>query len=190
MTRQNMKGIRVFFLIIVLLLALLSVFWMLYKRDKTFTAKPGEVVELTFELDKKFEFGEYYFDLDNGKSATYPLCYCLIEKNMYPPDCAGDVKYIYSSMPGKMGVPLRIGTGSCTARPISSLSYATPFLIPLEYKWTKPFEKIVMGVRVPAQAPEKARLVVEVAFFKRNDLGKLEVYRKYEQAIIVKHTKK
>lgn len=181
-----MKGSRILFFVIVVLLALLPVFLWLIKRNKIYTARPGQVVELSFRLDKKFEFGEYYFDLDNGKTSTYPLCFCLAEKNMYPPDCAGDVEYIYNNTPGKMCVPLHIGAGRCTATRIGSLAYATVLYIPLEYGWTKPCEKIVMGIKVPSEAPEKARLAVEVTVFKQNELGKLVVYRKYEQAIIVK----
>ncbi|MEJ7684561.1 MAG: hypothetical protein WKG06_43275 [Segetibacter sp.] len=146
-------------------------------------------MQLTFVLDKKFEFGEYYFDLGNGKGSTYPLCFCLTEKNMFPPDCFGDVKYIYNNTPGSMCVPLNIGTGRCSAKIMSSSSFATMFLIPLEYQWTKPFEKIVMGIQVPQQAPEGAKLVVEVTIFKRNDRGQLVVYRKYEQAIVVSVSK-
>lgn len=178
-------------LITVVLLALLVAFLSSEKKIKTFTGSPNEVVQLTFELDKKFEFGEYYFDLENGKSATYPLCFCLTEKNMFPPDCFGDVKYIYNNTPGTMCVPLNIGKGRCAIKKImSSSSFATMFLIPLEYQWTKPFEKIVMGIQVPQQAPEGARLVVEVTIFKRNDRGQLVVYRKYEHAIVVKSAKK
>jgi hypothetical protein len=178
-------------LIIVLLLASIEVFFPFRKKIKTFTGAPNEVVQLTFELDKKFEFGEYYFDLNNGKSATYPLCFCLTEKNMFPPDCFGDVKYIYNNTPGTMCVPLDIGTGRCAIKKImSSSSFATMFLIPLEYQWTKPFEKIVMGIKVPEQAPIGAELVVEVTIFKRDDRGQLVVYRKYEQAIVVKGANK
>ncbi len=173
-------------LIIAVLLASVVAFFRLQKKIKTFTATQNEVVQLTFELDKKFEFGEYYFDLNNGKSATYPLCFCLTEKNMFPPDCFGDVKYIYNNTPGTMCVPLSIGTGRCSTKIMSSSSFATPFLIPLEYQWTKPIEKIIMGIKVPAQAPEGAKLVVEVTIFKRDDRGKSVLYRKYEQSIIVK----
>jgi len=185
-----MRGIfwKVIFFI-VLLLASIEVFFPFRKKIKTFTGAPNEVVQLTFELDKKFEFGEYYFDLNNGKSSTYPLCFCLTEKNMFPPDCFGDVKYIYNNTPGTMCVPLEIGTGRCSAKIMSSSSYATMFLIPLEYRWTKPFEKIVMGIEVPEQAPMGAKLVVEVTIFKRDDRGQLVEYRKYEQAIIVKNKK-
>lgn len=177
-------------LIIVVLLALLVTFLYSEKKITTFTGAPGEVVQLTFQLDKKFEFGEYYFDLENGKRSTYPLCFCLTEKNMFPPDCYGDVKYIYNNTPGTMCVPLNIGTGRCSAKIMSSSSFATMFLIPLEYQWTKPFEKIVMGIEVPEKAPEGAKLVVEVTIFKRNDRGELVVYRKYDQAIEVKSAEK
>lgn len=174
-------------LIIVVLLTLIVAFLQSEKKIKPFKGAPGEVVQLIFELDKKFEFGEYYFDLENGKSGTYPLCFCLTEKNMFPPDCFGDVKYIYNNIPGTMCVPLNIGKGRCAIKKImSSSSFATMFLIPLEYQWTKPFEKIVMGIEVPERAPEGAKLVVEVTIFKRDDSGQLVVYRKYEQAIIVK----
>lgn len=177
-------------LIIVVLLTSITAFFAVQTKIKTFTGSPGEVVQLTFELDKKFEFGEYYFDLENGKSSTYPLCFCLTEKNMFPPDCFGDVKYIYNNTPGTMCVPLNIGTGRCSVNIMSSSSFATMFLIPLEYQWTKPVEKIVIGIKVPEQAPERAKLGVEVTIFKRNDRGQLVVYRKYEQAIAVKREKK
>src|SRR3982751_2524583 len=144
-----MKGTQKFIVTIVLLLVLVVAFFMLQKKEVTYTAAPGEVVELSFELDKKFEFGEYYFDLNNGQRATYPLCYCLTERNTYPPDCSGDVKYIYHNIPGSMCIPLKIGTGRCSVTPISSSGYATMFTIPLEYQWTKPVEKIVIGIRVP-----------------------------------------
>lgn len=178
-------------LIIVGFLALLVAFLNSTKKVKTFAGAPGEIVQLTFELDKKFEFGEYYFDLENGKNATYPLCFCLTEKNMFPPDCYGDVKYIYNNTPGAMCVPLNIGKGRCGIRKImSSSSFATTFIIPLEYQWTKPFERIVMGIEVPEHAPKGAELAVEVTIFKRNDRGQLVVYRKYEQAIEVKSEEK
>jgi hypothetical protein len=172
-------------LVIGLLLALSLFFLFSCENTKTFTAMPGEVVELSFELDKRFEFGEYYFDLDNGKGATYPLCYCLKEKNMYPPDCLGDIKYIYNNTPGTMCIPLYIGKGSCSSKVMNTSGYSTVFLIPLEYQWTKPVEKIVIGISVPEQAPEAARMVIAVTVFKKNDLGKLMVYRKYEQVIVV-----
>ena len=184
-----MKGTRKFIIVVIaLLLVFAAAFFILREKEEIYTAAPGKVVELSFELDKKFEFGEYYFDLNNGKNATYPLCYCLTEKNMYPPDCAGDVRYIYHNTPGTGCVPLKIGTGSCSVTPISSLGYATTFTVPLEYQWTKPFEKIVIGIRVPAKAPEGARLVVAVTIFRQNDLGKLTVYRLYEKTIIVRHS--
>lgn len=176
-------------LIICLLLAAPVFFFMFQKNTETITGSPGEIRELHFELDKKLEFGEYYYDLDNGKGATYPLCYCLTERNMYPPGCSGDIKYIYSNVPGGMCVPLHIGLGRCSVKPISSAGYATPFLIPLEYKWTKPFEKIVMGIGIPRTAPAGAKLVIEVTIFKMNDRLGLSVCRKYEKVIIVEHAK-
>ena len=172
--------------VVVLLVIILPAFFTSCRKIKTLEGAPNEVVELTFELDKKFEFGEYYFDLGNGKSSTYPLCFCLTEKNMFPPDCYGDVKYIYNNTPGTMCVPLNIGTGGCSTKIMSSSSFATMFLIPLEYQWTTPFEKIVMGIAVPEQAPEGATLEVEVTIFKRDDRGALVVYRKYQQRIEVK----
>jgi hypothetical protein len=184
-----MKGTQKFIVVIVLLLVFVVAFITLEKKEKIYTAAPGEIVELSFELDKKFEFGEYYFDLNNGKSATYPLCYCLTEKNIYPPDCSGDVEYIYNNRPGTRCIPLKIGTGRCSVKPISSLGYATGFIIPREYQWTKPVEKIVMGITTPAKAPEGVRLVVAVTIFKQNGIGKLEVYRVYEKTIVVKHSK-
>lgn len=176
-------------IIISLLLAIVAALLVLRKRIKTNTAAPGETVELIFELDKKFEFGEYYFDLGNGKSATYQLCYCLTEKNTYPPNCIGDVKYIYNNTPGTMCVPLNIGTGRCSAKVMSSSGHETMFIIPLEYRWTKPVEKIVMGIQVPGQVPDGARLVIEVTLMKRTENGKLVRYRKYEQAVVVKQNK-
>ena len=184
------KNFWIIILIIVVLLTSILIFFAMQEKIKTFTGTPGQVVQLTFELDKKFEFGTYYFDLDNGKSSTYPLCFCLSEKNMFPPDCFGDVKYIYNNTPGAMCVPLNIGNGRCSTKIMSSSSFATMFLIPLEYQWTKPFEKIVMGIQVPKQAPEGAKLVVEVTIFKRDDRGALVVYRKYQQAIAVKSVNK
>ncbi|MEP7144345.1 MAG: hypothetical protein ABI707_15780 [Ferruginibacter sp.] len=184
-----MKGNRKLILLIIALLILSVIFFSVRKKIKSYTGKPGDVVELTFELDKKFEFGEYYFDLANGKGSTYPLCYCLTEKNTYPPDCYGDVKYLYNNTPGTMCMPLNIGTGQCSAKVMSSSGHATMFIIPLEYSWTKPFEKIVIGIRIPVKAPEEAKLVVAVTIFKRIEAGKLIIYRKYEQAIIVKNPK-
>src|SRR4051812_43846414 len=106
-----MRRTRIIVLFVVLLLAVLSIFFYLRKNTKSFTGAPGETIELSFELDKKFEFGEYFFDLDNGDGATYPLCFCLTEKNTYPPNCFGDIKYIYNNTPGTMCMPLNIGTG-------------------------------------------------------------------------------
>lgn len=174
-------------LILCLPLALVILFLMLQKKGTAYTAAPGEVVELSFELDKKLEYGQYYFDLDNGKSSTYPLCYCLTERNVYPPDCSGDVKYIYSNTPGTTCIPLHIGQGRCFTKPISSSGYATVFTIPLEYPWTKPFEKIVLGIRVPHQAPEGARLAVTVTILKQNEPK--VVSRTYEKWITVQHVK-
>lgn len=179
-----------FILIIVLLLAVWGTFLYLQSTDKTFSGAPGETVELVFALDKKFEFGEYYFDLDNGKSATYPICYCLSKKNTYPPDCFGDIKYIYNNIPGKECIPLNIGKGSCSVKGTSTAGHSTMFLIPLEYQWTKPFEKIVVGVKMPGQAPDGAVIAVKVTIFKRNDFGKLVIYREYEQSIIARHSHK
>lgn len=90
-----------------------------------------------------------------------------------------------------MCVPLNIGKGRCGIKKImSSSSFATTFIIPLEYQWTKPFEKIVMGIEVPEQAQEGDKLAVEVTILKRSDRGQLVVYRKYEQAIVVKSSRK
>lgn len=183
-----MQRVGKFILIIVLLLAVGGTFLYLRKSEKIFAGTPGETVELIFELDKKFEFGEYYFDLDNGQGSTYPLCYCLSEKNTYPPDCFGDIKYIYNNMPGKDCIPLNIGTGSCSVKGTNTSGHATMFLIPLEYQWTKPVEKIVIGVKVPNQAPDGAKIVVKVTIFKRNDFGKLIIYRQYEQSIVARHS--
>lgn len=174
-----------FILIAVILLMIVAVIFLFKKNKNTFTGAPGQVIELSFEMDKEFEFGEYYFDLENGKGATYPLCFCLTEKNRYPPDCFGDVQYIYKNFPGVSCIPLNIGTGRCSARIMSSLNFATMFIIPLEYPLTTPFEKIVMGVRVPQQAPVNAKILVEVTFLKKGDRGQQTVYRKYEQSIIV-----
>ena len=174
------------FIIIAVILIMIVVVIFLFKKNKnTVTGAPGQLVELSFEMDKKFEFGEYYFDLANGKGATYPLCFCLTEKNMYPPDCVGDVQFIYKNFPGAACIPLNIGTGSCSSRVMSSLTFATKFIIPLEYPLTKPFEKVVIGVRVPQQAPVNAKIQVEVTFFKKGDRGQNSVYKKYEQTIIV-----
>lgn len=177
-------------LVVTLFLILWIIFINLPEKIKSFTAAPGEVVELVFELDKKFEFGEYYFDLANGRDANHPLCFCLTERNTYPPDCFGDVKYIYNNTPGTTCIPLNIGTGSCTSKIMSSMGHATVFMIPLEYQWTKPVEKIVMGIRIPNNAPVGARMVVEVSILKKNDRGKLVRYRKFEQAIEVKSERK
>ena len=114
-----------------------------------------------------------------------PLCYCLSEKNMYPPDCAGDIKYIYNNLPGSRCIPLHIGKGSCSAKAISTIGFATMFNIPLEYSWTKPVEKIVLGIRVPNQVPKASRMVVAVTILKNNGANNLSEYRKYEQAIVV-----
>lgn len=175
-------------LIIVLLLTMIAACRYLQEQDGLSGAK-GEIVELTFEFDKKTEFGEYYFDLANGENCTYPLCFCLTERNMFPPDCSGDIKYIYNNTPGTMCVPLNIANGRCSTEVMSSASYATIFLIPLEYKWTKPVEKIVMGIRIPRLAPEGARLVVQVNIFKRNDVGELKFFKKYDQSIRVRNTR-
>lgn len=181
-----MKGIfnQVVFIIILLLAVIVAILY--FKRTDVLVGSTGDIVELTFEFDKKTEFGQYYFDLDNGEDATYPLCYCLAERNMFPPDCSGDIKYIYNNLPGTMCVPLHIAKGRCSAQVISSSSYATLFLIPLEYPWTKPVEKIVMGIRIPQLAPVGARLVVQVNFFKRDEVGKLKFFKKYEQEIRVR----
>ena len=181
MIRKNWKWIG----LIVLLAAVVIFYFSSSETIKTHYAAPEEVVKLTFELDKKFEFGEYFFNLDNGKGSSFPLCFCLTEKNMFPPQCLGDVKYIYNNTPAGMCVPMSIGTGSCGVKVMSSSSFATVFMIPLEYKWTKPFETIVMGIRVPAQAPKGAKLVVEVSIFKRVNPVKVELYRTYKQQIIV-----
>src|SRR4051812_37976211 len=157
------------FLIVVFLAAVIIVTFMWPARVKTYSAARNEVVELTFKLDKKFEFGDYTFDIANGKQATYPLCFCLTEKNMFPPDCTGDVKYLYNNRPGTMCVPMHIGTGRCSSKIISSSSFATTFSIPLEYSWTKPFETIVMGIHVPVDAPIGAKLMVEVTNFKKEN---------------------
>ena len=177
-------------LVIVLLLLLSVTYLFFWKNAKALIATPGEVVELSFVLDKKFEFGEYYFDLGNGKSSTYPLCYCLTEKNTYPADCVGDIKYIYNNTPGTTCIPLNIGTGRCSAKVMNSSGHATMFLIPLEYQWTKPVEKIVLGISVPVLAPDHSKIVVEVTILKRDELGKLVFYRKLEQTIIVDQKKK
>lgn len=184
-----MKGIywRVI-LTVVLLVSVFAAFQYLKEPDGLTGAK-DEIVELTFEFDKKTEFGEYYFDLANGENCTYPLCFCLTERNMFPPDCAGDIKYIYNNTPGTMCVPLNIAKGRCSTRVMSSSSYATVFLIPLEYKWTKPVEKIVMGIRIPGLAPEGARLVVQVNIFRRNDVGELKFFKKHDQSIRVRNTR-
>ncbi|MEO5998199.1 MAG: hypothetical protein ABIN89_15745 [Chitinophagaceae bacterium] len=160
--------------------------YLYWKDPGSIPASRGEVVQLVFELDKKVEFGEYYFDINNGEKATYPLCFCLTERNMFPPDCYGDVKYIYNNTPGTMCVPLNIATGRCSTRIMSSSSFATMFLIPLEYAWTKPVEKIVMGIRVPLTAPVGSRLEVRVNIFRRDDLGRLVIYRNYKKSILVK----
>ncbi len=180
-----MKGILGRVLLIITLSLAVIVAILFVKEPDSLVGSKGEIVELTFEFDKKTEFGEYYFDLDNGEGATYPLCYCLTERNMFPPDCNGDIKYIYNNAPGTMCVPLHIAKGRCSANVISSSSYATHFLIPLEYRWTKPVEKIVMGIRIPLLAPEGSRLIVQVNFFKRDEVGRLKFFKKYEQAIRV-----
>ncbi len=182
MSRNN----RMVATIIAVLLVITGAFYFWPSTIKTYTAATNEVVKLTFQLDKKFEFGEYYFDLANGKTSTFPLCFCLTENNAFPPECHGDIKYIYNNYPGTLCVPLNIGTGRCGVKIMSSSSFATMFLIPLEYGWTKPFETIVIGVRVPKEVPAGARLVVEVKIVKRSDRGKLVPYRTYQQAIIVK----
>ena len=185
-----MKGIqRLIFISGVVLIIVVALIVLLRKKDEIYYARQGDVVELRFELDKKFEFGKYYFDINNGKGYTYPLCFCLTEKNTYPADCSGDVKYLYNNTPGTMCIPLKIGNGRCSVAPIKTLGYATSIIIPLEYPWTKPFEKIVLGIRVPAQAPEAARLVVAVTILKQDDSGKMQRYRLYEKTIIVKQTK-
>ncbi|MEJ7739679.1 MAG: hypothetical protein WKF97_19820 [Chitinophagaceae bacterium] len=173
------------FITIVIVLTLIASQYL--KEPDGLSGSAGEIVELTFEFDKKTGFGEYYFDLANGEGSTYPLCFCLKERNMFPPECSGDVKYIYYNTPGTMCVPLNIAKGRCSVSVMSSSSYATIFLIPLEYKWTKPVEKIVMGISIPGIAPEGARLVVQVDFFKRDDLGQLKFFKKLSQSIRVRN---
>lgn len=158
-------------------------------KSPGFIAIRGEVVELIFTLDKNTEFGEYNFELKNGKNATFPLCFCLTEKNAFPPDCKGDIKYIYNNQPGVMCVPLTIGNGRCGVKIMNSSIYATKFYIPLEYKWTKFYERIVLGIKVPADAPIGSLLSVEVNIIKQNDLSKTQLYRTYQQTIEVLATK-
>lgn len=179
-----MRSIWALILFLTLGMALLGYFY--FTRERSYSGKKGEVVELNFQLDKQFEFGEYYFDLDNGKRATYQLCFCLAKGNMYPPDCIGNVAYIYNNYPGKMCVPLHIGTGACGTTRIESLSYATKLFIPLEYAWTKPFESIIMGIKIPEEAPENSLLSVQVKVFKMSNSGKPVEYRNYEKNIAVK----
>ncbi len=185
-----MKGIQRLILILgAVLIIVVVLIVLLRKKGDIYYASRGEVVELTFELDKKFEFGKYYFDINNGKGSTYPLCFCLTEKNTYPADCSGDVKYLYKNTPGTMCIPLKIGNGRCSVAPIETLGYATNFMIPLEYSWAKPFEKIVLGIRVPMQASRDAKLVVAVTILKQGDSEKMQRYRLFEKTIIVKDTK-
>jgi len=176
--------------VVLLLIAAAFIVYALVPKEKIYSAAQNEVVELTFELDKKFEFGDYYFDVSNGDGATYPLCFCLTEKNMFPPDCKGDVKYIYHNSPGIMCIPLHIGEGRCSSKIISTSSFATMFSIPLEYAWTKPFETIAMGVQVPESAPTGARLVIKVTIFKKDARGGMAPYRTYTKKIIVKEKPK
>ena len=180
---------RIFWLVgsIIILIVTTIILFQCFKKEVGLSGYKGEIVELTFEFDKKTEFGEYYFDLANGKNSTYPLCFCLTERNMFPPDCYGDIKYIYNNTRGTMCVPLNIATGNCSTKVMSSSSFATIFLIPLEYRWTKPVEKIVIGIRIPRLATEGSKLVVEVNFFKRNDLGQLIFFKKYDQSIQVRN---
>ena len=180
---------RIFWLVgsIIILIITTIILIRCFKKEVGLSGYIGEIVELTFEFDKKTEFGEYYFDLANGKNSTYPLCFCLTERNMFPPDCYGDIKYIYNNTRGTMCVPLNIATGNCSTKVMSSSSFATIFLIPLEYRWTKPVEKIVIGIRIPRLATEGSKLVVEVNFFKRNDLGQLIFFKKYDQSIQVRN---
>ncbi|MEJ7766416.1 MAG: hypothetical protein WKF89_01300 [Chitinophagaceae bacterium] len=158
------------------------------KEPETFSGARGDLVELTFEFDKKTKFGEYFFDLDNGTRSTFPLCFCLTERNMFPEDCSGDINYIYNNRPGTMCVPLHIARGRCSSAVISSSAYATVFIIPLEYGWIKPVEKVVIGIRVPESAPIGAILVVRVNFFKKDDRAKLVFYEKQELSIRVKNS--
>ena len=171
---------------LVLIIVVVLVTFTLQKPAEVYYAKPGDIVELSFELDKKMEFGSYYFSLDNGRNSTYPLCFCLTQKNTYPPNCLGDVKYLYKNTPGTMCIPLKIGSGRCSVAPIETGGYATQFIIPLEYSWTKPFQKIVLGIQVPKNASEKARLVTAVTIFKSNNAGKMQPCRLYEKTIIIK----
>jgi hypothetical protein len=171
-------------IVVVILIALVVYFRR--KGDPVYFAKRGEVVELSFELDKKLEFGEYYFGLENGKGSTYPLCFCLTEKNTYPPNCSGDVKYLYKNTPGTMCIPVKIGSGRCSVSAIETMGYATNFIIPLEYSWTKPFQKIVLGIQVPRQAPEEAVLAIDVMICRQNIQGKMERSRLYEKKIVIK----
>ena len=181
---------RIFWLVglIIILMIITIIIFRYFMKEDGLSGSKGEIVELTFEFDKKTEFGEYYFDLANGEKSTYPLCFCLTERNMFPPDCYGDIKYIYNNTRGTMCVPLNIATGNCSTRVMSSSSFATIFLIPLEYRWTKPVEKIVIGIRIPGLAPEGSRLVVQVNFFKRDDLGRLKFFKKYDQSVRVRNT--
>jgi hypothetical protein len=182
-----MKGKYVKVIVVIVLAGVITVlFFAFYPKVKTRSAARNEVVDLSFPLDKKFEFGDYYFDISNGEGAGYPLCFCLAEKNSFPPDCKGDIKYIYRNSPGTMCVPLHIGNGRCSSKMISSSSFATMFTIPLEYGWTEPFETIVMGIRVPETAPVGAKLAVELTIYKSGDRAQLIPYRKYTQVIHVK----
>jgi len=173
--------------VVLLLIASAFIVYALVPKERLYSAAPNEVVDLTFELDKKFEFGNYYFDVSNGDGATYPLCFCLTERNMFPPDCIGDVKYMYHNSPGTMCIPLYIGKGRCSAKMISTSSFATMFSIPLEYSWTKPFETIGMGIQVPENAPTGARLIIKVNIFKKDARGALAPYRTYTKKIVVKN---
>lgn len=184
-----MKRATIIIAVILIIAVLIASFLLFSSKKEDYTAAPGDVVEMEFPFDKKIEFGEYYFDLDNGKKSTYPLCFCLTEKNTYPPDCSGDVKYLFKNAPGTMCIPLKIGSGRCSVEAIKTLGYATEFIIPLEYSWTKPFQKIFMAIRVPPEAPEGANLVIAMTIFKQDNTGKLQPYRLYEKTIKVAHTK-
>ncbi len=167
------------------LLLLSGIGWWFFSKPETYVAAArGQKMDLVFELDKDFEFGEYQFDLENADDADTDLCFCLTERNMFPPDCSGDVLYIYHGFPGVMCVPQKIGSGSCSDKEIKTLNYATTIYVPLEYKWGHKKDRIVVGLKIPERAAKGDRIAVQMNVYQRTG-NDWKFYKRYTQYVKV-----
>lgn len=148
-------------------------------------AKAGDKIAVEFIVEKKMKPGVYEFDFENSPGSNRPLCFCLIEKNTFPPDCKGDVVSLAKQPGNEKSVPSKIGTGSCSIKPIDCGSFASKIVIDADYSKKEELIKIVIEIKVPGFVKKNEQINFMLNWYRQEDDGTFKKYRSKEKIISI-----